>query len=377
MHSTLPPELEAFRESCRGFAERHLTPLAEAADREEPIPDSIRPGLAEIGAFGLPYPEEIGGGGGTHLAWAVLHEELARVMPVIGLYFQVNTIVAGAIQRSGTPAQVKEWVPKLLDGTAKGFLAFTEPQTGTDTKMLTTRAERTDEGWRITGQKMWISGARSAHIGIVFAKDPDGDLSLFLVPTDRPGFDPGNQLDIHGMRGTELSDLSLDGVEVPADNLLGGATGGQFETLRKVMPIGKLGMCAIGVGIMQRCLEESVRYARERQQQGHPIIDFQAIHYLIAEMVAALEASRQLTYWAATCKDQGSDAINELATAKLFVTTQAVRVARMAVSVHGVYGIAQGAVVERFVRDAQVLELLEGTSEVQRELVMKAVRSIV
>ena len=142
------------------------------------------------------------------------------------------------------------------------------------------------------------------------------------------------------------------------------------------MPIGKIGICAVCVGLMQSCLEEATRYARQRVQQGHPIIDFQAIHYLIAEMVAALEASRQMVYWAATCKDQGADAITELATTKLFVTNAAIRVARMAVSVHGVYGIAKGAVVERLLRDVQVFELFEGPSEIQREMVMRAVRDI-
>lgn len=377
MHSTLTPELEEFRQVSRAAAERNFRKYAEMVDRGESIPHEVGPLLAEMGAYGLPFPAAVGGGDGTYLAWALIHEGIGRVLPALGLHFQVNTLVAGALLESGTPEQIDQWVPALLRGEKSAFLAFTEPQTGSDVNMLTTRAERIKGGgWRLTGQKRWISNARSADVGIVFAKDPADDLSLFLVTTDAPGFSVGAQMPIMGLRGTELTDVYLDGVEVPDENVLGGGTGGQFATLRKVMPIGKIGMCALCVGLMETCLEESVRYAREREQQGHPIIDFQAIHHLIAEMVSHLEASRQLTYWAATCKDQGSDAITELATAKLFVTNATLKVARMAVSVHGVYGIAEGMIVERLFRDAQIFELLEGTSEVHRELVMRAVRDI-
>lgn len=376
MYSILAPELEEYRASCRAAAERDIAPLADDLDSGGFIPAELRAKLAGLGAFGLPFPGSVGGQDGSFLAWSVLHEEVGRVLPVVGLYFQTNTIVAGAILESGTPEQIAAWVPGLLSGEKSGFLAFTEPQTGTDTRMLSTRAERTAHGWRLNGQKRWISNARSADVGIVFARDPDNDISLFLVPCDRPGLEVGAQLEIMGLRGTELTDLYIDDLEVPLDHALGGTTGGKFATLKKVMPIGKLGMAALCVGLMQACLEESVRYARGREQQGHPIIDFQAIHRLIADMVALTEASRQMTHWAAVAKDQGHDAITELATTKLFVTNAALEVSRMAVSVHGVYGIARGAKVERMYRDARVFELLEGTSEVQRELVMRAVRDI-
>jgi alkylation response protein AidB-like acyl-CoA dehydrogenase len=302
----------------------------------------------------------------------VLQEEIGRVMPVLGIYLQVNLLVAGVLLEGAARSQIDTWVPKLLRGEVTGFLAFTEPQTGSDIKMLTTRARRVDGGWSISGKKMWISNAASAAIGIVFAKDPEDGLSIFLVPTSASGFRVGSHIEITGLRGTELNELEFENVVIPEEYRLNSKT----SVLRKVMPIGKIGICSVCVGLMQACLEEATRYARQRVQQGHPIIDFQAIHYLIAEMVAALEASRQLTRWAATCKDQGSDAITELATAKLFVTNAALRVARMAVSVHGVYGIAKGAVVERLLRDVQVFELFEGPSEIQRELVMRAVKDI-
>lgn len=377
MHSTLSEELESFRLSVRRMAERHFLDLAVKADAGELIPPTVRPLLAEIDAFGLPFSSEVGGGDGSFLAWAVLQEEIGRVMPVMGIYLQVNLLVAGILLESATPSQVEQWVPSLLNGTRSGFMAFTEPQTGSDIKMMTTRAKKVDGGWSISGKKMWISNAASADVGVVYARDPEDGLSMFLMPANAPGFHVGAPIEIMGLRGTELNELSFEDVFVPEENLLGGKTGIKTSVLRKVMPIGKIGICSLCVGLMQACLEEATRYAKQRVQQGHPIIDFQAIHYLIAEMVALLEASRQMVYWAATCKDQGADAITELATTKLFVTNSALKVARMAVSVHGVYGIAKGAVVERLLRDAQVFELFEGPSEVQREMVMRAVKDIV
>jgi alkylation response protein AidB-like acyl-CoA dehydrogenase len=377
MHSTLPEELEAFRLTVRRTAEKHFTDLAPKVDAGGTIPASVRPVLAELGAFGLPFPSDIGGADGSFLAWAVLQEEIGRVMPVLGIYLQVNLLVAGILLESATPEQIRQWVPPLLNGSKTGFMAFTEPQTGSDIKAMTTRATKVDGGWSLSGKKLWISNAATASIGVVYARDPDDGLSMFLMQTDAPGFEVGPAIEIMGLRGTELNELNFADVRVPEDSLLGGKTGIKTSVLRKVMPIGKIGICAVCVGLMQACLEEATRYARSRVQQGHPIIDFQAIHYLIAEMVALLEASRQMVYWAATCKDQGQDAITELATTKLFVTNAAMKVARMAVSVHGVYGIAKGAVVERLLRDVQVFELFEGPSEIQREMVMRAVKDIV
>ncbi len=375
MHSTLSPELNEFRSVCRGIAERHFRPLIATMDVERRFPHEVRPILAEMGAYGLPFPEAAGGGGGSWLAWAILHEEVARILPALGIHFQVNTVVAGALTDCATEEQVQRWVPQLLRGEKVAFFAFTEPDTGSDPSMLRTRAERIDGGWRITGQKRWITNARHADVGVVFARDPGGDVSLFLVPADRPGITAGEPTPLMGLRGTGLADLYLDGVEIPEDHLMG-TMGGRFKTLKRAMTIGKLGLSSMSLGIMAAGLEEAVRYARQREQRGHPIIDFQAIHHLIAEMVSRVEASRQLLYWAATCKDQGAEAIPEVATAKLFITQAAPEVLRMAVSVHGVYGISQDTPVERMYRDASMYHLLEGTAEVQRELVMHAVDGI-
>ena len=375
MHSTLPPELEQFRASCRGIAERHFRPLIDQMDHERTFPHEARPVLAEMGAYGLPFSGEVGGGDGSWLAWAILHEEVARVLPALGIHFQVNTVVVGALLECATEEQIQRWVPQLLSGEKVAFFAFTEPDTGSDPGMLRTRAEKTDGGWRITGQKRWITNARFADIGVVFARDPEGDVSLFLVPADDPAIQAGEHTPMLGLRGTGLADLYIDGVEIPEDHLMG-SMGGRFQTLKNAMTIGKLGLSAMSVGIMGSALVEAVTYARNRQQRGHPIIDFQAIHHLIAEMVSRLEASRQLLYWAAASKDQGAEAIAEMATAKLFITQTATDVARMAVSVHGVYGISEETPVERMFRDAKMYELLEGTSEIQRELVMQAVGDI-
>lgn len=373
MHSTNTEELEEFRQTCRRTAEKHFRPLIEKMDRQNQFPHEARPVLAELGAYGLPYSADLGGGDGTWLAWAILHEEVARVLPALAMNFEVNTVVAGVLIDAGTKEQIDRWVPPLLAGDATGLLAFTEPDTGSDPDNLQTRATETQTGWRIKGHKSWITNAIHADVGVVFAKDDSGGVSLFLVPTDDPGVRAGSPTEMLGLRGTGLADLHLDDVEVPKDHLLG-ATGGQFKTLKRAMTTGKLGLSAQSVGIMQASLEEAVRYARQREQRGHPIIEFQAIHYLLAEMVSRIEASRQMLYWAARCKDaKGSDTIPEIASTKLFTTQTAVDVTRMAVSVHGVYGISKEIPVERMLRDAQMYELLEGTSEVQRELVMRAI----
>ena len=375
MHSILPTELEEFRASCRGTAERYFRPFIEKMDRDREFPHEVRSVLAEMGAYGLPFSGDLGGGDGSWLAWAILHEEVARVLPALGIHFQVNTVVAGTLLECATERQIERWVPPLLRGEQVAFFAFTEPDTGSDPGMLKTRAEKTKGGWRITGQKRWITNARFADIGVVFARDPQGDVSLFLVPTNDPAVHAGEHTPMLGLRGTGLADLYLDGVEIPDEHLMG-SMGGRFQTLKNAMTIGKLGLSSMSVGIMDAALHEAVTYARNRQQRGHPIIEFQAIHHLIAEMVSRLEAARQLLYWAATSKDQGSDALAEMASAKLFITQTATDVARMAVSVHGVYGISEELPVERMFRNAKMYELLEGTSEIQRELVMRAVADI-
>ncbi|MFQ5516244.1 MAG: acyl-CoA dehydrogenase family protein [Acidimicrobiia bacterium] len=375
VHSTLSTELEEFRSSCAGTAERHFRPLIDKMDRERVFPHEARPVLAEMGAYGLPFPSALGGGDGSWLAWAILHEEVARVLPALGIHFQVNTVVAGALMECATDEQIERWVPPLLKGDKVAFFAFTEPDTGSDPALLRTKAEKTDGGWRISGQKRWITNARFADIGVVFARDPGGDVSLFLVPTDDPAVHAGDHTPMLGLRGTGLADMYLDGVEIPDDHLMG-SMGGRFQTLKNAMTIGKLGLSSMSVGIMGAALTEAVRYGRNRVQRGHPIIEFQAIHHLLAEMVSRTEACRQLLYWAATSKDQGSGAIPEMASAKLFISQTAVDVTRMAVSVHGVYGISEETPVERMFRDAKMYELLEGSSEVQRELVMRAVTDV-
>lgn len=376
VYSTLPSETEEFRQSCRRTAETHFRPLIEKMDQRHEFPHEARPVLAGIDAYGLPYPSDLGGGDGDWLAWAILHEEVARVLPALGIHFQVNTVVAGALMDAGSEEQIERWVPPLLKGEVTGFFGFTEPDTGSDPSMLRTRATRTESGWRLNGHKRWITNATHADVGVVFAKDPDDDVSLFLVPTEGGQVTAESPTPLTGLRGTGLADLHLDDVEIPTDHLLG-SSGGQFKTLKRAMTTGKLGLSAMSVGIMQAALEEAVRYARQREQRGHPIIEFQAIHHLLAEMVSRLEACRQMVYWAARCKDEkGADTIPEIASTKLFVTQTAPEVARMAVSVHGVYGITEETPVERMFRDAKMYELLEGTSEVQRELVMRAIDDI-
>jgi len=205
---------------------------------------------------------------------------------------------------------------------------------------------------------------------LIFAKDDDGDISLFLVEADRKGFSTDKKMDKLGLRGTELSDVILDDVRIPKENLLGGK-GGKFDALKDAMTIGKMCLSAQCVGLMQASLDEAIRYSMHRMHFDEPIFDLQAIHWLLAEMASQLEASRWLTYRAAFLKDQGMDTIKDMAITKLFVTQIAVDVCRWGMQVHGAYGISKEYKIERLYRDAKMYELLEGTSEIQRELIVK------
>jgi len=235
--------------------------------------------------------------------------------------------------------------------------------------MLKTVAKEVKDGYIINGVKRFITNAPWADVMCVFAK-LEGDISLFFIEANRKGFSTGPKMDKLGLRGTDLSDVFLEDVHVPKDHLMGGK-GGKFDALKDAMTIGKMCLSAQCVGLMQASLEEAIKYSVHRMHFDEPIFNLQAIHWLLAEMASRLEASRWLTYRAAFLKDQGQDTIKDMAITKLFVTSTAVDVCRWGMQVHGAYGISKEYKIERLFRDAKMYELLEGTSEIQRELIVK------
>jgi alkylation response protein AidB-like acyl-CoA dehydrogenase len=358
-----------FQKEVRKFAEAELSPIVDTMDKENEFPHDIRPKLAAMHLYGIPFDEKYGGTGADFVSLTLALEEIAKVLASIAIHIQLQHVVLDRFSKLATEEQKLEWMPKICEATKVGCFGFTEPETGSNPKMIKTTAVEVDDGFVLNGTKRFITNAPWADVMCVFAK-LEGDISLFFVETARDGFSTSAKMDKLGLRGTDLSDVMLDDVKVPKDHLLGGR-GGKFDALKDAMTLGKLCLSAQCVGLMQASLDEAIKYSMHRMHFDEPIFELQAIHWLLAEMACGIEASRWLTYRAAFLKDEGKDTIKDMAIAKLFSSTTATNVARWGMQVHGAYGISKEYKIERLFRDAKMYELLEGTSEIQRELVVK------
>jgi len=365
----LTEQQEMFQKEVRKFAEAELTPLVDIMDKQNDFPHEIRPKLAAMNLYGIPFDPKYGGAGSDHVSLILALEEIAKILAPLAIHIQLQEVVNDRFNKLATEEQKLQWMIPICEGTKVGCFGFTEPDTGSNPKMLKTTAVEENDCYVLNGTKRFITNAPWADVMCVFAK-LEGDISLFFVETDLPGFSTSPKMDKLGLRGTDLSDVILEDVRVPKDHLMGGK-GGKFDALKDAMTIGKLCLSAQCVGLMQASLEEAIKYAMTRMHFDEPIFNLQAIHWLLAEMASRLEASRWLTYRAAFLKDQGIDTIKDMAITKLFVTSTAVDVCRWGMQVHGAYGISKEYKIERLFRDAKMYELLEGTSEIQRELIVK------
>jgi alkylation response protein AidB-like acyl-CoA dehydrogenase len=370
MNFNLTEQQEMFQKSVRKFAQAELTPLIDIMDKENRYPHEIRPKLVAMNLLGIPFDPKYGGAGADHVSLALAMEEVAKILAPMAISMQVGNVTCDRFNKLGTEKQKKEFMIPICEGKRVVCFAFTEPETGSNPKMIKTTARSVRNGYVINGVKRFITHGTFADTALIFAKDDEGDISLFIVETNRKGFSTGKKMDKLGLRGTELCDLIMEDVEIPKENLLGGK-GGKFDALKDAMTIGKLCLSAQCVGLMQAALDESIRYSMHRMHFDHPIFDLQAIHWLLAEMACRLEAARWLTYRAAFLKDQGINTLKDMAITKLFATSTAVDVVRWGMQVHGAYGISKEYKIERLFRDAKMYELLEGTSEIQRELIVK------
>ena len=370
MNFNLTEQQEMFQKSVRRFAEAELTPVIDVMDKENMYPHEIRPKLAEMNLLGIPFDPEYGGAGADHVSLTLAMEEVAKVLAPMAISMQVGNVTADRFNKLGTEEQKREFMIPICEGKRVVCFAFTEPDTGSNPKMIKTTAKSVGNGYIVNGVKRFITHGTFADTALIFAKDDGGDISLFIVEMNRKGFSIDKKMDKLGLRGTELCDLIMEDVEIPLDNLLGG-TGGKFDALKDAMTIGKLCLSAQCVGLMQAALDESIKYSVHRMHFDHPIFDLQAIHWLLAEMASRLEAARWLTYRAAFLKDAGVNTLKDMAITKLFVTSTAVDVVRWGMQVHGAYGISKEYKIERLFRDAKMYELLEGTSEIQRELIVR------
>ncbi len=375
MDFDLPDDVAALRETVRKFAAERLRPHARTWDREQHLPDDVVRALAELGLMGILTPEEYGGVGLSYLANAVVMEEIAREDGGVALLLAAhNGLCLAHLNLAAREEQKRKYLPKLASGEWVGAWALTEPGSGSDAAALQTHAVPDGDGWRLTGQKMFITNGARARVFVVMARtDPDRGakgISAFLVERGAEGLTIGPKEDKLGMRASDTVPLSLDGVRVGPDALVGEQGAGYVDALR-VLERGRVGIAALAVGLARGCIEESLAYAKSREAFGKPIAELQAIQFMLADMATELEAARLLTWDAAQAVDRGEDARQKASIAKLYASEMATRTALKAVQIHGGYGYLKDVPVERYLRDAKLCEIGEGSSEVQRILIAR------
>ncbi|HEY7755467.1 MAG TPA: acyl-CoA dehydrogenase family protein [Actinomycetota bacterium] len=377
MDFELTEEQRAFRDLVRGFAEEVVAPAAAGYDEREEFPLDIVKAMAELGLFGIPFPEEYGGQGGDLLTFCLCLEEIGRWDASVAITLEAAVgLGAMPLFRFGTQEQKERWLVPMARGEAIGAFALTEPGGGTDARAVRTTARLEGEGWVIDGAKAFItnSGTPLTSAILVAARDPEaerGEISTIVVPAGTPGLTVGGGYRKVGWRASDTHELAFEGCRVPADHLLG-ERGRGYAGFLETLADGRVAIAALSVGLARGCLEESVRYAKDREAFGRPIGAFQALQFKIADMAVAVENARLATWRAAWLRDTGKPYATEASIAKLYASEIAMTCAREAVQVHGGYGYIEEFPVARFYRDAKVLEIGEGTSEIQRVLIARS-----
>ncbi|WP_328534127.1 acyl-CoA dehydrogenase family protein [Micromonospora zamorensis] len=379
MELTLSAEQAAVRQLAAEFADRELLPHAAAWDRRESVDPAIVGKLGDLGFLGLTIAEADGGSGGDHLAYCLVLEELGRGDSAVRGIVSVSLgLVAKSIAAHGSAEQRAEWLPRLCDGTALGCFALTEPDSGSDAAALRTRAVRDGDDWLLTGTKMFITNGTTADVALVFARTGGPGhrgITAFLVPTDSPGL---TRREIHGklgLRGQATGELGFDEVRVPDAARLG-PEGGGFRLALATLAKGRMSVAAGCVGIAQGCLDAAVGYAGQRTQFGKPIAGHQLVQQLLAAIAVDTAAARLLVWQVADLIDRDQPFATEASMAKLFASEAAVRAANNAVQVFGGYGYIDEYPVGKYLRDARVATLYEGTSQIQQLLIGRALTGV-
>jgi alkylation response protein AidB-like acyl-CoA dehydrogenase len=380
MDFELTDEQRLVRETARAFVDNEIVERARENDRNEHFDLDLVAKIAAQGYLGAIVPNEYGGAGLDYLTYGLIVEQIGRGDSAMRTVVSVQTsLVCSAILRWGTEEQKQRLLPKLCSGEWLACFALTEPDTGSDAANQRTRAKKTDSGWVINGAKMFISMGNYAKLALVFAQtDPEKahrGLACFLVETDQPGY---QAQEIHhklGLRGSDTASISLDDVEASEQSMLG-EIGDGFKVAMSSLESGRYSVAAGCVGICQGCLDASIRYSKDRQQFGRPIAAFQLVQEMLADMALDTEAARMLVWRAAYLKDHGKPNATETSVAKLFATEAAVRCANAAIQVHGGSGYVDDYPVERYLRDARVTTLYEGTSQIQKLIIGRALTGI-
>jgi len=374
MDFDLSDDHRLIQRTVRDFATNEVAPVAEELDREKRFPYELVRQLGELNLMGIPFPEEVGGGGGDSLAYALAVEQLARVDSSVAITLCAHTSLGTQpIYLFGTEEQRAEWLPRLCAGELLGAFGLTEPEAGSDAGNVRTRARLEDGEWVIDGAKQFITNAGTDISGVVCitARTADDEISNLIVPNGTPGYEQGEPYRKMGWHASDTRPLTFDGCRVPQANLLG-ARGAGFKQFLHILDIGRIGVAAMGLGLAQGALDEALSYAKERRAFGQPISKFQAIQGKLADMATEIEAARLLVYKAARLKDTGESFTLTAAQAKLKTGRLAVRCAEEAVQIHGGYGYIEEYPVCRFYRDAKILTIGEGTDEVQQMVIARA-----
>ncbi|MEU8917983.1 acyl-CoA dehydrogenase family protein [Streptomyces nigrescens] len=380
MNLELSAEQTAARQLAKDFTDREITPYATAWDRAEQVDRGIVKKLGDLGFLGLTVPEEYGGSGGDHLSYALVTEELGRGdSSVRGIVSVSLGLVAKTVAAWGDEEQKRAWLPRLTSGDAVGCFGLTEPGTGSDAANLATRAVRDGDSYVIDGAKMFITNGTWADVVLLFARTGDAPghqgISAFLVPADSPGLE---RREIHGklgLRGQATAELVLDGVRVPAAAMLG-PEGKGFSVAMSALAKGRMSVAAGCVGIAQAALDAALGYAGEREQFGKPIARHQLVQELISDIAVDVDAARLLTWRVADLIDRGEPFVTAASKAKLFASEAAVRAANNALQVFGGYGYIDEYPVGKLLRDARVMTLYEGTSQIQKLVIGRALTGV-
>ena len=369
----LSDEHELIRSTVREFARDRVAPVAEELDREHRFPYDLVAEMAELGLMGIPFPEEWGGAGGDTLSYAIAIEELTRVDSSVAITVAAHTSLGTMpIFMFGSEEQKSTWLPDLVSGKRLASFGLTEPGAGSDAASLRTRAELRDGKWVVNGSKIFITNAGtdiSACVTIA-ARTGDEEISNLIVPNGTDGYDVSSPMEKMGWRASDTRELSFKDCAVPEENLLG-PRGAGYKQFLEILDGGRISIAAMGLGLAEGAYGLAVEYAGQREQFGQPIAKFQAIQFKLADMATEIEAGRGLVYQAAWLKDQGRPFAKEAAMAKLFTGELSHRAVNHALLIHGGYGFMEEYAISRLYRDQKVLEIGEGTNEVQRLVIAR------
>jgi alkylation response protein AidB-like acyl-CoA dehydrogenase len=371
-------EQRALRDTVRRFVDAEVRPVAREWEQAGRYPAEIVAGMRELGLFGLTVPERYGGSEVDLLSMALVFEELSRGWMGIAGIIGTHSLSCRMIAAHGTPEQCERWLPAFATGERRTGLALTEPGAGSDLQGITTTAVLDGDHYRVNGAKTWITNARHADpLPVLVKTDPGAEprhrgMSVLLVPADAPGMTISRDLPKLGYRGPESCEVVLDDVPVPVDHLLGGVEGRGMQQVVSGLEVGRLNVAARAVGVAQEACDRALDYARQREAFGRPIAEFQAIQHKLADMATEVQAARLLTYWAATALEEEGRGDQQAGMAKLFASEVALRASLESMRIHGGYGYSEEYEVARLYRDSPLMAIGEGTNEIQRTIIAKA-----